>query len=86
MVVEVSVVRDDAPGTRQALVHRALEEEVPLIVEVTSLLNVRETLGNDWLHPDLFRFGASSLANDLLMQLVKQATGVYQSADYFSTD
>ena len=39
------------------------------------LVMVRETLGNDWLHPDLFRFGASSLANDVLMQLVKQATG-----------
>ena len=36
--------------------------------------------------PTRFRFGASSLANDVLMQLQKQATGVYQSADYFSKD
>lgn len=50
------------------------------------LVLVRETLGNDWLSPDFFRFGASSLANDLLMQIVKQKTGVYQSADYFSND
>lgn len=50
------------------------------------LILVKETLGSDWLNPDLFRFGASSLANDLLMQIVKQATGVYQSADYFSKD
>jgi deoxyribose-phosphate aldolase len=47
---------------------------------------LRETLGEAWLSPDLFRFGASSLANDLLMQLEKQRTGVYQSSDYFSRD
>lgn len=50
------------------------------------LVLVKETLGVDWLSPDYFRFGASSLANDLLMQIVKQKTGVYQSADYFSND
>ena len=50
------------------------------------LVVLRETLGNDWLTPDLFRFGASSLANDLLMQILKQQTGVYQSIDYFSKD
>jgi deoxyribose-phosphate aldolase len=47
---------------------------------------LRETLGNAWMTPEWFRFGASSLANDVLMQLRKQATGVYQSADYFSKD
>lgn len=50
------------------------------------LVLVKETLGTDWLTPEYFRFGASSLANDLLMQIVKQKTGVYQSADYFSND
>jgi len=50
------------------------------------LVMVRETLGEDWLTPDYFRFGASSLANDLLMQIQKQLTGVYQSGDYFSKD
>lgn len=50
------------------------------------LVVLRETLGNDWLTPDLFRFGASTLANDILMQIVKQQTGVYQSIDYFSKD
>ena len=50
------------------------------------LVMLRETLGNDWLTPDLFRFGASSLANDVLMQLMKEKTGVYQSIDYFSKD
>jgi deoxyribose-phosphate aldolase len=47
---------------------------------------VKETLGIDWLNNELFRFGASSLANDVLMQLVKEQTGVYQSLDYFSKD
>ncbi len=50
------------------------------------LVMLKETLGNEWMTPELFRFGASSLANDVLMQLVKQETGVYQSADYFSQD
>ena len=50
------------------------------------LVMLRETLGNAWMAPEWFRFGASSLANDVLMQIVKQQTGVYQSADYFSKD
>jgi deoxyribose-phosphate aldolase len=50
------------------------------------LVMLRETLGNAWMTPEWFRFGASSLANDVLMQLQKQATGVYQSADYISKD
>jgi deoxyribose-phosphate aldolase len=50
------------------------------------LVMVNETLGSDWLTPDLFRFGASSLINDLLMQILKQETGAYQSADYLSND
>ena len=50
------------------------------------LVMLKETLGNAWMTPDWYRFGASSLANDVLMQLQKQATGVYQSADYFSKD
>lgn len=50
------------------------------------LMLVKETLGKDWLNNKWFRFGASSLANDLLMQIVKQDSGVYQSKDYFSKD
>lgn len=50
------------------------------------LVMVKETLGIDWLNNELFRFGASTLANDVLMQLVKEQTGVYQSLDYFSKD
>jgi deoxyribose-phosphate aldolase len=50
------------------------------------LVMVKETLGDAWLTPDLFRIGASTLTNDLLMQLVKESTGRYQSGDYFSKD
>ena len=48
------------------------------------LVMLKETLGDDWLTPDLFRFGASTLVNDVLMQIVKLTDGNYQSADYFS--
>jgi deoxyribose-phosphate aldolase len=50
------------------------------------LVMVKETLGDAWLNNEWFRFGASSLANDVLMQIMKQETGVYQSSDYFSID
>ncbi|CAB4692700.1 MAG: deoxyribose-phosphate aldolase [Actinobacteria bacterium] len=50
------------------------------------LVQVHETLGPDWLTPDLYRLGASSLVNDLLMQLRKEKTGRYQSKDYFTND
>jgi deoxyribose-phosphate aldolase len=50
------------------------------------LVTVNETLGPEWLTPDLFRFGASSLLNDLLLQIRKQKTGRYQSPDYFTLD
>ncbi len=50
------------------------------------LVMVKETLGGAWLSNEWFRFGASSLANDVLMQIVKETTGVYQSLDYFSKD
>jgi deoxyribose-phosphate aldolase len=48
------------------------------------LVMVKETLGDAWLTADLFRFGASTLLNDALMQLVKERTGRYQSDRYFS--
>lgn len=51
-----------------------------------NLVMVKETLTEDWLSNDWFRFGASRLANDILMQIVKQKTGIYQSGDYFSKD
>jgi deoxyribose-phosphate aldolase len=50
------------------------------------LVQVHETLGPDWLTPDLYRIGASSLVNDILMQIRKEKTGAYQSSDYFTKD
>jgi len=50
------------------------------------LVMINETLGAQWLNPDWFRFGASKLANDILMQLMKEQTGNYQSLNYFSND
>ena len=50
------------------------------------LVLVKETLGDAWLTPDLFRIGASTLANDLLMQLAKESSGRYQNEDYFTKD
>ena len=51
-----------------------------------NLVMVKEILGDAWLTNEWFRFGASSLANDVLMQLVKLSDGKYQSPDYFSID
>jgi deoxyribose-phosphate aldolase len=53
---------------------------------VQYLVTLYETLGPIWMTPDLFRFGASSLLNDVLMQLRKEKTGRYQSSDYFTID
>ncbi|HEU0194326.1 MAG TPA: deoxyribose-phosphate aldolase [Gaiellales bacterium] len=47
---------------------------------------VNETLGRDWLTPERFRFGASSLLNDVLMQIRTHKTGVYESPDHFTID
>jgi deoxyribose-phosphate aldolase len=53
---------------------------------IQHLVLVHETVGTDWLTPDLYRFGASSLLNDVLMQIRKQKSGAYQSPDYFTLD
>jgi deoxyribose-phosphate aldolase len=53
---------------------------------VQYLVQLHETLGPEWLTPDLYRLGASSLLNDVLMQIRKEKTGRYQSPDYFTID
>lgn len=50
------------------------------------LVMLQEVLGKGWMDPYWFRFGASSLANDVLMQIAKETNGAYQGADYFSMD
>ena len=53
---------------------------------VQYLVTLYETLGAEWMTPDLFRFGASSLLNDVLMQLRKVRTGRYAGPDHFTLD
>src|SRR5437764_1737404 len=53
---------------------------------VQHLVLVHETVGVDWLTPDLYRLGASSLLNDVLMQIRKERTGAYRSSDEFTID
>ena len=53
---------------------------------VQYLVQLYETLGAEWLTPDLYRIGASTLLNDVLMQIRKEKTGSYQSPDYFTID
>ena len=48
------------------------------------LVMVKETLGDDWLTPELFRFGASAVLNDVLMQIARAKDGNYQGMDYFT--
>ena len=50
------------------------------------LVLLHETLGPDWMTPELFRIGASTLLNDILMQINKERTGAYQGGDYFTID
>ena len=53
---------------------------------VQFLVQVHETLGLPWLTPDRYRLGASTLLNDVLMQIRKERTGRYQNPDYFTVD
>ena len=55
-------------------------------IHVRYLVLVYETLGPEWMRPELFRIGASSLLNDILMQINKERTGRYQGPDYFTID
>jgi deoxyribose-phosphate aldolase len=55
-------------------------------VALQYLVMLHETLGNKWLTNEWFRFGASSLANDIILQLGKEKTGAYYSKDYISND
>lgn len=85
-VVMAEAIRDfsDATGTKVGLkvaggIRSAKEALRYLVV-------VKETLGDEWLTPDLFRIGASSLLNDLLMQLDKRRTGLYSDPDRYTLD
>ena len=85
-LVMLEAIRDHYYATGQRIGMKPAGGISKAKLAVQYLVMLKETLGNEWLTPDLFRFGASSLANDVLMQLVKQSTGVYQSSNYFSLD
>jgi deoxyribose-phosphate aldolase len=51
---------------------------------IAQLVMVQETLGADWLHPHLFRFGASALLNDVLRQMARSLRGGYAARDDFA--
>jgi deoxyribose-phosphate aldolase len=53
---------------------------------IQNLVLLHETLGSTWMTPDCFRIGASSLLNDVLMQIEKERTGRYAGPDYFTID
>ena len=79
-VRDVSTATGRVVGIKPAGGIRAAKQAVQYLVVL------HETLGRDWLTPGLFRFGASSLLNDVLMQIRKEKTGRYQSGDYFTID
>ena len=59
---------------------------VSVLLLGTVLVMLWETLGAEWMTPERFRLGASSLLNDVLMQISKERSGSYQSDDYFTKD
>ncbi|MGQ0430686.1 MAG: deoxyribose-phosphate aldolase [Gammaproteobacteria bacterium] len=85
-LVMLQAIRDHYYSTGQRIGMKPAGGIAKAKLALQYLVMLRETLGEDWMTPALFRFGASSLPNDILMQIEKQITGVYQSADYFSKD
>ena len=55
-------------------------------IAIAYLVITYETLGAEWMTPERLRLGASTLLNDVLMQIDKERSGAYQSADYFTVD
>ena len=73
-----------------ALARRSIKREaklwaLDLVIRMIDLV-LYETVGPDWMTPDRFRFGTSSLLNDMLMQIRKERTGRYSGGDYFTID
>ena len=85
-LVMLTAVADFAAGTGRMVGVKVAGGVRTAKDAIRYLVLVRETAGDDWLTPDLFRIGASSLLNDLLMQRRKQLTGAYSGPDYFTLD
>jgi deoxyribose-phosphate aldolase len=85
-LVMLEAVRDFAESTGQLVGVKVAGGIRNAKDAIRYLVLVNETAGSSWLTPDLFRFGASSLLNDLLMQRLKQQRGAYVRPDEFSGD
>jgi deoxyribose-phosphate aldolase len=85
-LVMLAAVRDFAEATGRRVGVKVAGGVRTAKDAIRYLVLVRETAGVEWLTPALFRIGASSLLNDLLMQRSKQLTGAYAGADYFTLD
>src|SRR5215813_795944 len=85
-LVMLSAVRDFAAATGRRVGVKVAGGVRTAKDAIRYLVLVRETAGPEWLSPDYFRIGASSLLNDLLMQRSKQLTGAYAGPDYFTLD
>jgi deoxyribose-phosphate aldolase len=85
-LVMLEAIRDFHAGTGRMVGFKPAGGVRTAKQAIQHLVLAGETLGPDWLRPDRYRLGASTLLNDLLMQLAKQRTGAYQSPDYFSID
>jgi deoxyribose-phosphate aldolase len=85
-LVMLAAVRDYAQATGRRVGVKVAGGVRTAKDAVRYLVLVHETAGPQWLTPDLFRIGASSLLNDLLMQRSKQLTGAYAGPDYFTID
>jgi deoxyribose-phosphate aldolase len=85
-LVMLEAVRDYAAATGRAVGVKAAGGIRTTKDAVRYLVLVNETVGDDWLTPERFRLGASTLLNDLLMQRIKMATGRYSGPDYVTLD
>src|SRR3984957_12125036 len=85
-LVMLAAVRDFAEATGRRVGVKVAGGVRTAKDAIRYLVLVRETAGPEWLSPALFRIGASSLLNDLLMQRSKQLTGAYAGPDYFTLD
>ena len=84
MVTTHDLSTDPSFNVMRDVVNKTKTSEHALMKNAESTYN--ESTGNAWLDNKWFRFGASSLANDLILQLEKEAKGVYYSKDYISVD
>ena len=85
-LVMMEAIRDFERETGRAVGFKAAGGIRTAKQAVAYLVLLWETLGADWMTPERFRLGASSLLNDVLMQVLKERTGAYQSDDYFTRD